>query len=105
MRSYAGIVFRQNKSRAHARPSPSTNAGLLQLDLGDSDVVAVHVSGHTDFDVFGLFQIGDEFLGLLVAGGIELDDLLVFSKHAITASHALRHLQAILGMLGAESGL
>src|SRR5436309_15967813 len=78
---------------------------LLQLDLVYGYGVAFERSGDRDFNVFVFLQVGNEFLGLFVAGIIELDDFLVVGEHAVTGFYAIRHLQAVFAVFGAKIGL
>jgi hypothetical protein len=76
--------------------------GLLQLDLIDAHGVAVHITGHIDFNVFTFLKSVDEFFSLGIAGFIKLDDLFVVCQDAETAFGAFIHLQAIFAVLGTE---
>lgn len=57
---------------------------LLQFDLADRHVVAIHGPCDCDLDVIILGQVHEEFLSSFVAVVVKLDDLVVVRKYGIT---------------------
>src|SRR5258708_23576551 len=94
------------RSRAEVRPlkagSQKLRAALLQFDLRYSDAVVIQIAGHSSFDVLQLGETLNEFFGLLIAFGIELDDFFIVGEHAIAALTACRPLPTTPAVVSAE---
>src|ERR1051326_7251840 len=104
LRSSVELVTK-TKAAQSARPLKVDSIFLLlrlQLNLAHAHCVALYRTGHVHPDILGLFLVSDEFLGLLIAGRIEFHHFLVRRQDAVTALYAIRHLQAVFGVLGAE---
>jgi hypothetical protein len=96
------VIKPDQKPTVEAQPSSSKAvearlnswqlAVLLQLDLADRHRLAVQRPGDCYLDVFLFLQRGDKLLGLVVAGSVKLDELLVVRNQAVSALRAVRHL-------------
>jgi len=75
---------------------------LIQPQLGDGDGFLLYPARDHDTVVLVAIRSGNKLFGLLVAGGVEADDLAIAGEHRVSAALAIGHLQASLGVHDAQ---